>query len=240
VEAHSDGRLHIHLTSDSFIHWRRLRNSWNGLLKEKGYLQNHYDKFGNYDPNSTDIHSVKDIRNINAYLSDYMTKKTKLTKGFKGRIWSCNYNLSERNKCKVNISTDELSRELRKFYSKKFRFKQIRQKNKRTGIEKNVAELFFLDERLWNDLKGLKVYEAYNDKRFRIRNDLPDIPPEYYEMTFEDNINQNLNQCEIEKTTRSTGSTLSGQQPSSAQNSNAKYVTSNTGKPLQLELSITY
>jgi hypothetical protein len=185
VEAHADGRLHIHITSDSFIHYKRLRDSWNGLLKRKGFLDYHNEKYNNYNPNSTDIHSVKDLENIAAYLADYMTKKPALSEGFTGRIWSCNYNLSSKNKCSVNISADELSKELRRLYSKKFRFKMIRQRNKKTGIEKNVAELFFLTSGLWRELKGTKIFKAYNEKRYRIRNDLPDIPPEYYEFNFD-------------------------------------------------------
>lgn len=237
VESHSDGRLHVHITTDSFIHYKKLRDSWNGLLMRKGFLEWHKEKFGNYDPNSTDIHSVKDVRNLAAYISEYMAKKTDLSEGFTGRIWSCNYNLSAKNKCSVNISADELSRELRQFYSRKFRFKQIKARNKKTGIERNVAEMFFLSEGLWRELKGLKVYDAYNEKRFRIRNALPDIPPEYYEMNFDPMYNQKLNQCVTEKTTHSTGSMLCGLLPSSEQNLNVSAAVSNIGKQLLLEIT---
>jgi len=234
VECHADGRLHVHITSDSFIHYKRLRSSWNKLLKERGFLEYHNEKFNNYDPNSTDVHSVKDVRNICAYLSDYMSKKVDLGKGFTGRIWSCNYNLSAKNKCSVNISADELSKELRKLYSKKFRFKQIKARNKKTGIERNVAEMFFLDESLWRELKGTKVYECYNEKRFRIRNDLPDIPPEYYEMNFDDEKTKTLYKCGTEKNTRMTGMMSSVPLPLSGRVSSVVAAVSSIGKQLQL------
>lgn len=234
VEAHEDGRLHVHITSDSFIHWRKLRESWNRVLRSNGFLKLHNEKFNNYDPNSTDIHSVKDIQNIAGYISEYMTKKTNLTKGFKGRIWSCCYNLSASNKCSVNISADELSAELRKLYSRKFRFKQVRQRNKRTGIERNVADLFFLSEGLWKELKGTKVYEAYNEKRFRIRNNLPDIPPEYYEMNFTNENHKTLTTCDTEKTIQTIGLIQSGQRLLSGQNLSVPPAELNIGKQLQL------
>ena len=237
VESHADGRLHIHITSDSFIHWRKLRDSWNRLLKAKGFLDYHWEKHNNYDPNSTDIHAVKDIKNIVAYISQYMAKKTTLDSGYSGRIWSCNYNLSAKNKCSVNVSADELSKELRQFYSKTFRTKRIMQRNKKTGIEKCVADLFFLDEFLWKELKGTKVYAAYNEKRFRIRNDLPDIPPEYYEMDFEMSYQKKLPICETETNIPKIGLTPCALLPLSGQSLSVPSAELNTGKQLQLMLA---
>jgi len=236
VESHADGRLHVHITSDSFIHYRRLRDSWNQLLKEKGFLERHFEKHRNYDPNSTDIHAVKDIKNIVAYIAQYMAKKTSLDSGYSGRIWSCNYNLSTKNKCSVNISADELSKELRAFYSKDFRTKRIMQRNKKTGIEKCVADLFFMDGSLWNLLKGTKCFKAYNDKRFRIRNDLPDIPPGYYEMDFELSHQVKLPICETETNIPKIGLTLCAPLLSSEQSLNAPSAELSTAKQLQLML----
>lgn len=44
-------------------------------------------------PNSTDVHSVVKIRNIEAYISKYVTKDEQ-TKGLEGRLWGCNKELS--------------------------------------------------------------------------------------------------------------------------------------------------
>jgi hypothetical protein len=237
VEAHKDGRLHVHLTTDAFIHYRKLRDSWNRLLRHKGLLENHYNQHGNYDPNSTDIHSVKAIENISGYIAAYMAKKAKLSEGFTGKIWSCSYNLSAKKKCSVNISADELSVQLKKLYSRKFRYKLIKSKNRLTGVERNVAEIFFLSKDLWKELKGLKVHEAYDNKRFDIRNNIPDIPPEYYEFDFDKKLTNTLTQCGIETSTQQIGSMKSVQQHSSEQNSNAKSAGSNIGKQLQLQIT---
>jgi hypothetical protein len=74
-------------------------------------------------PNTTDIHSVKNIRNIKDYVSKYLTKaiedKDKKTKAqleklvVVGRIWSCNQELSDIKGAVMEIDT-EISEELKK------------------------------------------------------------------------------------------------------------------------------
>lgn len=234
LEAQKNGQLHIHITSDSFIHHRKLRDSWNRLLQSKGFLDEHYGKFNNYNPNSTDIHSVKSVKNIASYLCEYMSKKSKLPPGFAGRIWSCNYSLSAKNKCSVNISADELSKELRTLYSKDFRSKNIISRCKRTGTDKNVAEIFFMNEVLWQKLKGCKLHEAYNAKRFRIKNDLPDIPPDYFYLDQINEMKPKIDICVTDQIIPTTG-LMKLDQPSSLEiNSSVRPVGLNIGKQLDL------
>lgn len=68
AETQMNGNIHYHITADIFIHHKKLREIWNKLQKKLGYIQ------GNEQPNSTDIHSVKNIKNLPAYLSKYISK----------------------------------------------------------------------------------------------------------------------------------------------------------------------
>lgn len=71
AEKQDNGNLHYHLTTNTFIHWRTLRNKWNRCCDALGYIQ----RCKVVDPNSTDIHSIRNIRNLPKYLASYMTKK---------------------------------------------------------------------------------------------------------------------------------------------------------------------
>lgn len=71
AEIQDNGNAHYHLTTNSFIHYEKLRIYWNKELKKNGIYN---PKLG-IMANSTDVHSVKNIRNLAAYLCSYMGKK---------------------------------------------------------------------------------------------------------------------------------------------------------------------
>jgi hypothetical protein len=103
LEFQKNGKLHLHITTDTFIHYEMIRRTWNGLLGKNGYLIDFAKKFGHTNPNSTDIHSVRKIKNLAGYLAKYMSKKSEDLKGIKGRIWGCNYELSRANKTTLHV-----------------------------------------------------------------------------------------------------------------------------------------
>lgn len=70
AEVQDNGNLHFHLTGNKFIHHRRLRNIWNYCQDKFGYI----NRSRNADPNSTDVHAIKNIKDLPAYLSKYLTK----------------------------------------------------------------------------------------------------------------------------------------------------------------------
>lgn len=80
LEFQANGKLHVHLTTDSFLHLKIIKDSWNRLLNDNGYLDLFYRKNGHLDPNSTDVHATKNIKNIAAYLAKYMSKKNSVYK----------------------------------------------------------------------------------------------------------------------------------------------------------------
>ena len=67
-------------------------------------------------PNSTDIHSINKIKNIEAYLSKYCTKDEQ-AKGLTGRLWGCNQELSDIPGGKVVVD-NEISKALDSLFEK--------------------------------------------------------------------------------------------------------------------------
>jgi len=56
-------------------------------------------------PNSTDIHAVHKIKDLQAYFSKYFIKSEQ-NKGLKGRLWGCNYQLSSIPGAKVVVDSE--------------------------------------------------------------------------------------------------------------------------------------
>jgi len=71
---------------------KQLLKTWEYKAQIKAYNTGKANDWNS--PNSTDIHSVHKIRDIAAYLSKYCTKDEQ-TKGLSGRLWGCNYQLSD-------------------------------------------------------------------------------------------------------------------------------------------------
>lgn len=74
AEAQLNGNIHYHITTDIFIHHTLVRKWWNQSVQLLGYVSQFKKKFGHDNPNSTDIHSVKHVRRIAAYISKYLAK----------------------------------------------------------------------------------------------------------------------------------------------------------------------
>lgn len=71
AEVQDNGRLHYHLTTNTYVHYQRLKIWWNRECQKNGI----YHKKLGIEANSTDVHSVKNINNIAAYLTSYIAKK---------------------------------------------------------------------------------------------------------------------------------------------------------------------
>lgn len=184
VEAHEDNRLHIHLTTDTFINHKRLRDSWNRILQSKGLLENHFSKFGHYSPNSTDVHAVHKVHNVAGYLCEYMVKKPNLPEGYTGRIWSCSYSLSPKNKCNLFIENDSSLQNLNCLYQKEIRSKPIESKPDSMGNKKKLATIYFVTEDNWKrNINGM-IRDRYMGHIRMIRSGTRNAPKEYRQIDF--------------------------------------------------------
>ena len=184
IEAHADGRLHVHLTTDTFINYKKLRDSWNRILLSNDLLNQHFAKHGNYDPNSTDVHAIHKVGKVAAYMCEYMTKKPNLPEGYKGRIWSCSYSLSAKNKCHCELEPIYNKRDYSFLSNPAIRYKAIDSKPDYMGRVLRLADMYFLKEADWQlHMEGL-IKEAYMNHRNRIRAATPVSPQEYRQIDF--------------------------------------------------------
>lgn len=106
VELQERGQLHWHITSDVFIHYQELRNKWNQLLFKGGFMSKFYYEKGHSDANSTDIHSVKKVRDLSAYLVKYFTKQSQNPVALNGKLWDCSKNLKSAKYFETELTQD--------------------------------------------------------------------------------------------------------------------------------------
>lgn len=93
AELQKRGQIHYHITSDVFINHKDIRDKWNDLQKKAGYLDSFHQKYGHYNPNSTDVHSVKKIVNLSGYLIKEIVKGFQNNASLGGKVWDCSLNL---------------------------------------------------------------------------------------------------------------------------------------------------
>jgi hypothetical protein len=93
AEFQERGQLHYHITTNAVIDFRLIRKYWNGLQIKNRMLENYFNTYNHYDPNSIDIHQVHKLQNIQAYLIKYLTKTSQNQQETKGKIWGCSDNL---------------------------------------------------------------------------------------------------------------------------------------------------
>lgn len=169
IEFQDNGKLHVHITTDCFISHHIIRASWNRLLKSNNFLIDFEKKFKHDNPNSIDVHAVWKVKNLGAYLAKYLSKNEQNNHELSGRIWGCNYELSDSHKCVLGISADELREELSQLNDSRIEYKCIETQDELTGKVFRQAELYFMNEFIWlNVIKG-KLRQAYDKHRFQIR-----------------------------------------------------------------------
>lgn len=95
LELQRNGMVHYHLTSNVFINHVTLKEEWNKILDRNDLLNDYRSRTGNVFPNSTDIKSVRNIRNLEAYLVKYVTKESQNSKAVNTKIWDCSLALKK-------------------------------------------------------------------------------------------------------------------------------------------------
>lgn len=215
IELQANGNPHIHITTDTYIHWLKLRNYWNKLQSNLGltqlytakyincnfdfYLKNnpatdlvsianrweqwkHSSSIGFSSPNSTDVHSVKNIKDMPAYLCKYMAKNMSevvqvrglsalAAPTFTSRMWGCSAALSKAFKTTVDIYTGEQEEGDSCLYDGTFQIKQVLGKPDRAGIQHPIADIIFLKPHHWHGkIKG-KFYRVFLQVKLSIQNE---------------------------------------------------------------------
>jgi hypothetical protein len=182
---------HIHITADTFIHHDWLRQKWNSILKKAELLESHYEKYQNYNPPSTEVKSVINANKIHSYLASYVSNGLKkfVVKKYgenytqeqyeeaaqihkeliNGRLWGCNYELSDKNKVVYDVApgSDDLAfQDLKKA---NVEFREVLSKPDALGRVGWLGNLWFLKMKDWGrKLKGV-LYEKLKEHIFYVR-----------------------------------------------------------------------
>jgi hypothetical protein len=77
AERQGNGNIHFHILTDVYIPWRDLRDTWNRIQNKLGYIDRYIHDNLKTNPNSTDVHSLRNIKNVPAYVLKYMVKQNK-------------------------------------------------------------------------------------------------------------------------------------------------------------------
>jgi hypothetical protein len=170
IEKHKDNRLHIHILADTFIHHKSVRNSWNLILKRNGLLEFHNKKFNNYDPNSTDIHSIIKVKKVAAYMVKYMTKNGEVDNLYNGRVWSCSSKISSVMQNVIEVLPDKINEVLKPLMNNKINYKEILSEPNEFGNCFHLADLYLLELKDWILLKGSFLYNVFKDFILFLRN----------------------------------------------------------------------
>lgn len=151
LELQKRGQIHYHLTVDCFVHYQELRNKWNQLINRASLMEDYKGKFGSVNPNSTDIHSVKNIRNLSAYLIKYFTKQEQNSTDLPGKIWDCSLGLKKANYYSTELTGDievdifkcQQKKECKIEYCDKFSIIKFSKINPISIMPKEVKEAYY-------------------------------------------------------------------------------------------------
>lgn len=107
AERQKNGRLHFHITADSWLQFDVIRMEWNKQQAKFHFIEYFRDNNDSIWPNSTDVHSVANIQNLAAYLVKYMAKSDPDSQKIEGKLWDCSPNLKTKEKVIFEMSSED-------------------------------------------------------------------------------------------------------------------------------------
>ncbi|RME51996.1 hypothetical protein D6783_06120 [Candidatus Woesearchaeota archaeon] len=106
AEAQKRGQLHYHIVYSHFAHYDEVRVRWNRILKRKGLLDEFARKHHHFNPPSTRVESVRNVRRMGAYFEKYLAKQEVTNLG-EGKVWDCSKGLKV-NRFSFDLSSSQL------------------------------------------------------------------------------------------------------------------------------------
>lgn len=177
VETQANGNIHAHITSDTFIHYKEIQKSWNRICEANGLIDTFAAKNGHRNPNSTDVHSVKNVKNLGAYLCKYLGKNEEGRRKIKGKLWSSNYNLSAANKLMVELESWQEIFDDKSVLNDNVKVKQIYREDRLTKERRACGAIILIGKDDWTKNIGGWLRKMYDDRRFDIRHDIREFAP---------------------------------------------------------------
>lgn len=86
------GQPHYHITTNMFINWTWVRETWNNLQSKAGFLDEYQAEHGHINAPSTEVKAVKKLDRVDLYLAKYLSKGDP-TQKWEGKVWGCSENL---------------------------------------------------------------------------------------------------------------------------------------------------
>jgi Fe-S cluster biosynthesis and repair protein YggX len=103
AELQERGQIHYHILTPAFIEWQKIRDKWNNLQRQAGLLDSFKEKYQHDNPNSTDIHETRHIKDLAAYMIKYISKTYQNEEALDGKVWDCSTNLKKNKYFSVNV-----------------------------------------------------------------------------------------------------------------------------------------
>lgn len=159
-ELQQNKQIHYHLTCDIVINHTTLRDIWNNLLKKHGMLEAFQKEYGHDNPNSTDVHSVYRVKNLEAYLVKYICKEYQNEEALDGKVWDASMNIKANDyfKFEVDSVTALLIRQLQ---DTKQVVTQYFEKAINFDFRTSDYHLFFMDTIIDNFYKHLNFVRSW-------------------------------------------------------------------------------
>jgi hypothetical protein len=179
LELQKRGQIHYHITSDVYVHHSDLRNKWNQLLFRSKMMNEYVAAKGDSNANSTDIHSVRKVKDLSAYLIKYFTKKEQNPVAIEGKLWDCSLNLKKANYYTTELTQDleydiykiQEAKECKIISKEKFAFVKFRRLVPISIFPKEVKAAYYKNlEDIRNYSRG--IFECIEKQTIKTGNDL--------------------------------------------------------------------
>jgi len=167
AEFQKRGQLHYHITTPSWIHYQEIKDKWNNLLRASHLLDEYFESHQHYNANSTDVHEVRNIDNLAAYLKKEFCKSIQNQKTV-GKLWDCSINLKDNKYFTIEYSYNLLTKIYEDLKAGKMEKIELEQCNIYKPTDKkniqNILDLKQITE--YNEyLQHIRNYERVNNKK---------------------------------------------------------------------------
>ena len=165
AEKQKNGNIHYHITTNQFIDYLQLRDEWNKVQSKLNFIDRFEQEHGHRNPNSTDIHSVRHVKDLAAYMVKYMSKDTPEHLQVTCKLWDCSKNLKTKSypDIIVDSATDQVIREIKRFkkvrtyIGERFEVYSCKGFDIRRLLPESLREIAY---RFLNEVAGFNLYKV--------------------------------------------------------------------------------
>lgn len=149
AESQKNGNIHYHIIGDRYWSWKVVRQMWNDILENYGYIDEFERINGHRNPNSTDVKGASDVKDFVKYVLKYVSKIEQY-RVLNCRLWGMTDSLRSIKACTMVVDS-KVSDELQKI---------INQKSTLT-IKKDFVDVILYRESVFAKLKLPTIKQFY-------------------------------------------------------------------------------